>query len=147
MEKTVFSRIAAAALLLSAAAGCSAISGLSQQSLPAPLFYLLFVLQDRSGEYLFFIGAVYVSLLLLKKRRWMGATAVFLLGIAWLAFHLPVSLYLESLGVDSFAETKNFNLEEAKFWFQTLRETIHPDLSLKKLAAYLVFAVLSFYAL
>ena len=146
MAKTVFFKLAAI-LLLSAGAGCSAISGLSEPSLPAPLAYLLFVLQDRSGEYLFFIGAVYISLLLLKKRRWIGATAAFLLGIAWLAFHLPVSLYLESLGVDSFAETKNFNLEEARFWLQTLRETIHPDLSVKKLAAYLAFSLLSFYAL
>ena len=110
MAKTVGFKIAAAVLLLSAAAGCSAISGLSEQSLPTLPAYLLFVLQDRSGEYLFFIGAVYGSLLLLKKRRWIGAIAVFLLGLAWLAFHLPMSLYLESLGVDSFAETKNFNL-------------------------------------
>ena len=150
MAKTVFFKFAAAALLLLAGTGCSALfemSGLSAPSLPAPVEYLLFVLQDRSGEYLFFIGAVYVSLVLLKKRRWTGAGAVFLLGMAWLALHLPVSLYLESLGVDSFAETKNFNLEEARFWLHTLRETIHPDFSLKKLAAYLVFSLLSFYAL
>lgn len=147
---TRFLKVAAAVLLLLAGAGCSALSelpGLPPHSLPARLEYLLFVLQDRSGEYLFFIGAVYAGLLLLKKRRWVGAAAVFLLGIAWLAFHLPVSLYLESLGVDSFAETKNFNLEEARFWFQTLRENLHPDLSLKKLVAYLAFSLLSFYAL
>ena len=105
------------------------------------------VLQDRSGEYLFFTGAVYASLLLLKKRRWIEAAAAFILGIAWLAFHLPVSLYLESLGIDSFAETKNFNLEEARFWIQTLRGTIYPDLSLKKLVAYLAFSLLSFHVI
>lgn len=147
MAKSVFFKVATAALLLLAGAGCNAADGLSAQSLPAPAEHLLFVLQDRSGEYLFFIGAVYASLLLLKKRRWIGAAAAFLAGIAWLAFHLPVSLYLESLGVDSFAETKNFNLDEARFWMQTLRETIYPDLSLKKLVAYLAFSLLSFHAL
>lgn len=147
MTKTVFLKATAATLLLLAGAGCSAVSGLSAPSLPAPAEYLLFVLQDRSGEYLFFIGAVYASLLLLKKRRWVGAGAAFALAVGWLALHLPVSLYLESLGVDSFAETKNFNLQEARFWFQTLRETIYPDLSLKKLAAYLLFSLLSFQAI
>ena len=147
MEKKCIFKAAAVALVLLAGAGCSAVSGLSAQSLAAPAAHVLFVLQDRSGEYLFFIGAVYASLLLQKKRRWIGAAAVFLLGIFWLAFHLPVSLYLETLGVDSFAETKNFNLEEARFWFQTLGETIDPDLSLKKLAVYLVFSLLSFHAL
>ena len=83
------------------------------------------MLQDRVGEYLFFIGTVYLSLLLLKKRCWIGAGGAFLLGVVWLAFHLPVSLYLESLGVDSFAETKNFNLGEARFWLQTLRDPLH----------------------
>ena len=146
MEKT-FLKVAAAALVLLAGAGGSAADGFSAQSWPAPAEHLLFVLQDRSGEYLFFIGAVYASLLLLKKRRWIGAAAAFVLGIAWLAFHLPVSLYLESLGVDSFAETKSFNLDEARFWMQTLRETIYPDLSLKKLVVYLVFSLLSFHLL
>lgn len=136
-----------AVLALLVCAGCSAVSGLSAQTLPPQAEYLLFVLQDRSGEYLFFIGAVYVSLLLLNARRWLGTAAVFLVGMAWLSFHLPVSLYLESLGVDSFAETKNFNLEEARFWFQTLRETLYPDLSLKKLVVYLIFSLLSFNAL
>ena len=144
MAKSLFFNIAAAALLFFSGAATSAAVA---QSLPAPGEYLLFVLQDRSGEYLFFIGAVYAGLLLLKKRRWIWAAAAFLLGIAWLAFHLPVSLYLESLGVDSFAETKNFNLEEARFWFQTLRETIYPDLSLKKLVAYVAFSLLSFHLL
>ena len=116
-------------------------------TLPARVDYLLLVLQDRSGEYLFFIGAVFAGLMLLKKSRWIGASALFLLAVAWLAFHLPLSLYLESLGVDSFAETKNFNLEEARFWFHTLRETIHPDLSLKKLVVYAVVSLLSFHAL
>ncbi|MDB5886662.1 MAG: hypothetical protein JWR74_2833 [Polaromonas sp.] len=144
MVKTVFPKVAAAAFALLAGTGSSAASTLS---LPAPADHLLFVLQHRSGEYLFFIGAAYAGLLLLKKRRWLGATAAFMLGVGWLAFHLPVTLYLESLGVDSFAETRNFNVEEAKFWFQTLRETIYPDLSLKKLLAYLVFSWLSFQAL
>jgi len=148
MAKSLFSKVAGAALLPFAAVGCNLAFGSSAPPLPEDrVAYLLFVLQDRLGEYLFFIGALYVSLLLLKKRRWIGAAAVFLLGIVWLAFHLPVSLYLESLGVDSFAETKNFNLEEARFWLQTLREIVYPELSLKKLVAYLAFSLLSFYVL
>ena len=139
MATTFCFKVAAAAALLSAGAECSAASGSAD--------YLLYVLQDRSGEYLFFIGAAYAALVLLTKRRWIGAAVAMLMGIGWLAFHLPVPLYLESLGVDSFAETKNFNLSEARFWFQTLRETIYPELSLKKLVAYLGFSLLSFHVL
>lgn len=108
---------------------------------------LLFQLQALSGEYLFFIGATYIAVLLLRHRRWLTATATFGLAVLWLSFHLPVSLYLESLGVDSFAETRGFDLDEARFWAQTLQESIQPDFSLKKFGAYLAVALLSFYSL
>lgn len=106
MDRNECVKVAAAVVLMSAAAGCHAAYGLSAPPLPGlRLGYLLYVLEDRLGEYLFFIGAVYADLLLARKRRWLGAAA-FLLAVAWLALHLPVSIYLESLGIDSFAETK-----------------------------------------
>lgn len=100
-----------------------------------------------SGEYLFFIGAAWVALLFLHRRQRLAAVASFAAAVLWLSYHLPVSLYLESLSADSFAETRNFDFEEARFWFTTLDEAINADLSLKKLAAYTVLAAASFYAL
>ncbi len=100
-----------------------------------------------SGEYLFFIGATYIAVLLLSQQRWVWATLAFATATFWLTFHLPVTLYLESLGVDSFAEAQQFNWDEARFWLRTLGETIYPDFSTKKFIAYLIIALGSFYAL
>lgn len=121
----------------------------SLPSLHAPTAWerFLFQLGALSGEYLFFIGATFVAVLLLTRRRWVLATGAFALAVLWLSFHLPVSLYLESLGADSFAETHNFDLEEARFWARTLSESIQPDFSFKKFGAYLAVALLSFYGL
>jgi glucan phosphoethanolaminetransferase (alkaline phosphatase superfamily) len=109
--------------------------------------YLLHVLQDRSGEYLFFIGAAYLCLLLRQRKKWIYATLASVIALVWLTFHLPVSLYLQSLGVDSFAETEKFDFQEARFWLQTMGEAVSPSLSLKKLLVYLVFSIASFYGL
>ena len=100
-----------------------------------------------SGEYLFFIGATWLALLLLGRRRWIAALAAFAAGVAWITFHLPVSLYLASLGPDSFAESRGFNLDEARFWMHSLEQAVYPMFSIKKFGAYLAFSVPSFYAL
>ncbi len=107
----------------------------------------LWQLEALSGEYLFFIGASLIALLLLSRRRWLGAALMFALALLWLGFHLPVSLYLESLGADSFAETQRFNLDEARFWLQTLKEAIQPDFSPKKFIAYLAVTLGVFHGL
>jgi len=107
----------------------------------------LFQLGALSGEYLFVIGAMLIACLLLTHRRWWSAAGMLCLALLWLSFHLPVSLYLESLGADSFAETHHFDLDEARFWLQTLREAVQPDFSPKKFAAYLAFSLLAFYSL
>lgn len=108
---------------------------------------LLFQADALSGEYLFFVGATFLAMLCLTQRRWVAASLSFALALLWLGFHLPVSLYLESLGADSFAETHNFDLDEARFWLQTLKEAIQPDFSVKKFAVYLAVALLGFHAL
>lgn len=100
-----------------------------------------------SGEYLFFIGATWLALLLAGRRRWIAALATFASGVGWITFHLPVSLYLASLGPDSFAESRGFNIDEARFWLNSLGEAVYPMFSIKKFSAYLVFSVLSFYVL
>lgn len=109
--------------------------------------YLLYVLGDRVGEYLFFIGCTYIFLLLLQRKRWIYAALALASALVWLTFHLPVSLYLESLGADSFAETRNFDLDEARFWLQTLGEAIRPMFSLKKMLFYLALSLASFWLL
>ncbi|WP_375740588.1 phosphoethanolamine transferase [Pseudomonas boanensis] len=108
------------------------------------------ILYSRKAEYLFFAGATYVSLLLLNKRRFISAVITFLVGLAWMLFHQPVSGFIGSLGVDSFSEAKDFDFEEAKFWLATMQETIKPDFRMKALALYLLYllmAVSSFYLL
>lgn len=128
-------------------AGFSGTASMPSLQEPQPWERLWFQLGALSGEYLFFIGAVLIATLLLTRRRWIAATSVFALAVLWLTFHLPVALYLESLGADSFAETRNFDLDEARFWVQTLAEAIQPDFSVKKFAAYLAVALLGFYSL
>lgn len=41
----------------------------------------------RSGEYLFFIGASYLSFLLLSQKRWFVASLVFGMGMAWASYY------------------------------------------------------------
>lgn len=100
-----------------------------------------------AAEYLFFVGATYLSLMLLQRRRRVGGLLCFSLGLAWLLFHLPVSLYLDSLGIDSFAETRHVDLHEAWFWLQTMGGAIEPVFSGRKFIVYLLASWVSFHAL
>jgi len=99
------------------------------------------------AEYLFVIGASWLAMVLLARRRWLAAAAVFAVGIGWLGFYLPLSVYVQSLSADSFAEAGNFSLDEARFWFATLAEGLHPDFSRRKFLLYLGVAVASFVGL
>lgn len=102
---------------------------------------------ENAGEALFYIGILYVGLLLLERRKWIGAAAAFALAGLWLTYFLSISGYLQGLGEDSFAETASFNMEEARFWLFTMNEALHADFSVRKFVAYTTVALTSFYAL
>lgn len=99
------------------------------------------------AEYLFVIGASWLAMVLLTRRRWIAGLAVFAIGIGWLSFYLPVAVYLHSLGADSFAEARDFSLDEARFWMVTLAEGLHPEFSRRKFLLYGGVAVASFVGL
>jgi len=101
-------------------------------------------LANNSAEYLFFIGTTFISLLLLNKHKWIIAKLVFLLGVAWIVFYKPIYVLITNLGIDSFNEARDFDIEEAKFWISTVGKAIHPNFSFFSLALYLVLSVASF---
>lgn len=98
-------------------------------------------------EYLFFVGGCYLALAFASRRRWIPAAASLALAVAWLSLYLPVTVYVQSLSPDSFVEAHRFDWNEARFWLLTLREALHPDLSYRKLAAYLALGLVSYAAL
>ena len=99
------------------------------------------------AEYLFVIGASWLAMVLLTRRRWIAAAAVFAMGIGWLSLYLPLAVYLQSLSADSFVEANDFNFDEARFWFATLAEGLHPEFSRRKFLLYAGVAVASFVGL
>jgi glucan phosphoethanolaminetransferase (alkaline phosphatase superfamily) len=105
------------------------------------------ILVNNKGEYLFYFGSSFISLLLLQKRKWIHATLVFLMGVAWLVFYQPIDGFVNCLGADSFSETKNFDMEEAKFWITTLSVSIHPTFNSGTFVLYTLIAIACFFLL
>ena len=99
------------------------------------------------AEYLFVFGATWLAMVLLTRRSWLSAAAVFAIGIGWLSIYLPLSVYLQSLSADSFVEAREFSFDEARFWLATLAEGLHPEFSRRKFLLYVGVAVASFVGL
>lgn len=102
---------------------------------------------ESAGAYLVFIGTTCIALLLLGRGRWIAAKLTFLLGLVWVVFYDSAVDYLNSLGVDSFAEARNFDLQEAGFWFKTMSGQLQARLGLVQFLIYLAVAVGTFYLL
>ena len=98
----------------------------------------------RSGEYLFFIGATYFALLLLRGGKWIGGALVFGTAILWAGFYSSAMDFVGNLGSDSIAEAQNFELSEAWFWLQTLRQMIVPYYDWIAMAYYSAAAIASY---
>lgn len=94
------------------------------------------ILVTKPAEYLFFVGALFISLLFLQKRRWILSKVSFLLGVLWVIFHEPTANWLSTLGGDSIAEAQEFTLDDAKFWIQTMSTLIQPNYNPKLLGLY-----------
>ncbi len=108
---------------------------------------VLELLEWKKAEYGFFIGSTFLSLLLLQKRRWFVGTCVFLVGVFWVSLHPPVTDYLSSLGTDSFNESRNFDIDEARFWVTTLTNVIRPIFNVPILSFYVLLSLVSFLSL
>lgn len=77
------------------------------------------IIEIRQSEYLFFIGSLIISLLLLSDRKWISANITISTGCVWVAFHDSVTTWLYSLGIDSFSEAHNFDWDER---YSTLKQ-------------------------
>lgn len=94
----------------------------------------------KTSEYLFFIGTIYLSLLCLKKKRWILAKMIFLVGCLWVALHKPFYGFIQNLGGDSFAEVNHFDWHEAIFWLGAVKQHIRPKFYI---ASFLLYAILA----
>ncbi|MFD2367402.1 sulfatase-like hydrolase/transferase [Pseudoduganella sp. GCM10020061] len=101
----------------------------------------------RSGEYLFFIGTTYLSLLLLRQNRWLLAPLVFGAGVAWASYHGSIMDFVGNLGGDSLSEAQHFDLAEARFWLETLGATITSGFDWEVMGYYMAAGVASYLAL
>lgn len=98
----------------------------------------------KPAEWLFFLGAAFLCLLSLQRRHPIRAASALLTGVAWFVVYRPFSSVLNSLGVDSFAETNDFDIEEAKFWLKTLGDVISLRVNVKLFALYTALSIASF---
>ncbi|HWQ26863.1 MAG TPA: phosphoethanolamine transferase [Chlorobaculum sp.] len=97
---------------------------------------------------LFIVGAVFILIIVIEKRKWISAGIVFIIGALWSLFYDPVTQFISSLGVDSFSEAKaGFSFEEAKFWFSTISQALIPKPDMPSLLIILALSVASFYCL
>ncbi len=97
-----------------------------------------------AGEYLFFVGATIMSILLLRERRWIGANLVFLIGVVWVLFFKPLEKFFKPIGIDSLSEAGNFDWGEAVFYLETIQQNIEPNFSIKRIILYVATAIVAY---
>ena len=85
---------------------------------------ILFHLINYSSSYLIYVGAVIISLEYLFKGKWIKAVILFSMSLVWVGSYHSLTTFLGQLGVDSFQEVHNFDIQEAIFWFETFFFTI-----------------------
>ena len=96
-----------------------------------------------SGQYLFFIGTTYISLLLLKRKKWLKAIIIFFVGVLWVGIYKSIFGFIGRLGTDSFAEARSFDIIEAKYWLETLPSILQFELSAELFGFYALLAFIS----
>jgi glucan phosphoethanolaminetransferase (alkaline phosphatase superfamily) len=93
----------------------------------------------RQSEYLFFIGTLIISLMLLRERKWISANITLSAGCVWVAFHDSTTTWLYALGIDSFSEAHDFDWDEALFFIKTMQNILHPNLTFKHLVLFAIY--------
>lgn len=101
----------------------------------------IFNLNFNTSEYFFFTGTIFLSLIYLKKRRWILTISIFLLGCLWLAAHESLRNFIQNLGGDSFAEVDHFDWKEAIFWLGTAKQYIILKYNAIFFLCYIILAV------
>ena len=124
--------VVVAAYVLSPANG----PALAQQKLTAAWAAVRF---DHS-QYIFYSGALYLSLHFWKSDNKRAAIGCVALSSLWLLYQPSVSNFLTSLGSDSFHELSDFDRDEALFFLSTLPETLKLRTTFQQ---YLIHTVLS----
>lgn len=95
--------------------------------------------------WLFYIGAIILSLHYFVQRRWLKSIFFFGLALLWSRVMIVFLQYFGGLGTDSFHEVHNFDLKEAFFWLGTfLNIFTNSAFSLKILFLYSLIAVFLF---
>lgn len=132
------SRLVAATVIVVVAVALVSVSVASAQQQQAALQILRRAAakfaERTPAELLFLMGTAFLALLQLQRRAWVRAAVFAVVGVAWLAWYLPVAKLLQSLGADSFAEATDFDLDEARFWFTTAgaKSGINPEYQNKR---------------
>jgi len=80
---------------------------------------ILFHLINYSSSYLIYVGTTIISIEYLFRRKWIKSIILFLIGLVWVGSYYSLVSFLGQLGVDSFHEVHNFDVQEAIFWFET----------------------------
>lgn len=100
----------------------------------------------RFLQNLFFIGVFYLSIMLYGRRKWFSAIMAFLVGVLWFFYMPSIAYIVGNLGADSFAEAKDFDLNEALFWISTIVQSLEPPPGSTLLfVQYLVILAVIFY--
>jgi glucan phosphoethanolaminetransferase (alkaline phosphatase superfamily) len=98
-------------------------------------------LLSKQSEFLFFIGAFIISLLQLSNKNWILAKFSFAMGCLWVVFYDSLTIWLYSLGVDSFTEAQKFDWAEAMFYLETMQNILKPSLSVNGLLLLVACAI------
>src|SRR6476620_11548065 len=90
----------------------------------------------HAGEFAFYLGCLYIALLLFQERRWARCLLVAGIATAWLGYFTSVANYLKEIGEDSFAEAGKFDWAEASFWLSTMESYLYASPVIVKFALF-----------
>lgn len=97
------------------------------------------------AQNMFFAGTIFVASLLIGKGKYGAGKPIFLMGLLWMVTHKSITLFLNRIGVDSFAEAKNFDVVEARFWLSTIDEAVSVHLDVRALVVCALTSLIVFF--
>jgi glucan phosphoethanolaminetransferase (alkaline phosphatase superfamily) len=109
--------------------------------------YLQNIFNSNQGEWLLLIGVIILSIQYIKAYRWKKTLSTLMCGLFWIAFYRPVTTFLRTAGIDSFAEVYNFDLREAKFYLDSLPSNFKNSIPMDVALVYVAAGIISFFLL
>ena len=106
---------------------------------------ILFHLINYSSSYLIYVGTTIISIEYLFRRKWIKSIILFLIGLVWVGSYYSLVSFLGQLGVDSFQEVHNFDVQEAIFWFETFFFQFEFYISLRKFIFYNIILLIIYF--